>query len=171
MSINARLGCFFLATLLCAGGARAQLSSAPAPAADGKIHLDVVVTPRSGPPVGDLQQQDFTIVDNKAPRTITSFQVVTGREAPIRVVLVIDAINTTFTRISIEREEISKFLRAEGGHLAYPIALAVFTDKGMQIVQNFSSDGNVLAGALDKEDIGLRDMGRSAGYNGAIERW
>jgi VWFA-related protein len=171
MSINARLGCFFLATLLCAGGARAQLNSAPAPAADGKIHLEVVVTPRSGPPVGDLQQQDFTIVDNKTPRTITSFQVVTGREAPIRVVLVIDAINTTFTRISIEREEISKFLRAEGGHLAYPIALAVFTDKGMQIVQNFSSDGNVLAGALDKEEIGLRDMGRSAGYNGAIERW
>src|ERR1700689_733831 len=73
MSINARLSCLLLVTLLCTAGARAQLSSAPAPRADGKIHLDVVVTAKSRPPVADLQQQDFTIVDNKAPRNITSF--------------------------------------------------------------------------------------------------
>ena len=95
--------------------------------------MDVVVTPKSGPPVADLQQQDFTILDNKVPQPITSFEVVTGREAPIKVVLVIDAVNTGATSIAFERGEVTRFLRAEGGHLAYPVALAVFTDKGIYL--------------------------------------
>src|ERR1700677_4399920 len=123
MTIERRLGLLIFAPMLFVAVLPAQEKTPPPPAAAATIHLDVVVTPRSGPPVADLQQQDFTILDNKAPRTITSFQGVAGREAPIRVVLVVDAVNTVFTRISIEREEISKFLRAEGGRLAYPIAL------------------------------------------------
>jgi hypothetical protein len=35
------------------------------------ICLDVVVTPKSGPPVSSLQQQDFIVLDNKVPQTIT----------------------------------------------------------------------------------------------------
>ncbi len=37
---------------------------------------------KSGPPVADLQQQDFTLFDNKAPKHITSFQAVTGKPGP-----------------------------------------------------------------------------------------
>jgi VWFA-related protein len=170
MFINARLTCFFLICLFCTAGASAQQSSPSTQAGSGKIYLDVVVSPKSGAPVSGLQQRDFTLLDNKVPQSITSFKAVTGRDAPIEVVLVIDAVNTTFQNVSYERVEIDKFLRADGGHLAYPISLAVFADKGVQIVGNFSSDGNALSTALQQDNVGLRDIGRSAGFNGATER-
>jgi VWFA-related protein len=169
--IDVRLGCLVLVILLHTAAAPAQQPDRPTQPSNGKIHLDVVVAPKSGPPVSGLQQQDFTLLDNKIPQTITSFQAVTGREAPIEVILVIDAVNATAQNLNYERIEIDKFLRSEGGHLAYPIALAVFTDRGIQIVANFSSDGNALSAALQKEDIGLRTFGRSAGLSGEAERW
>jgi len=166
-----RFACFILVTLLCTQAISAQEpSAAPPPAAASKIYLDVVVSQKSGPPVADLQQQDFTLLDNKSPITITSFQAFTGREAPIKVVLVIDAVNAGTQRVDFDRIEVDKFLRAEGGHLAYPVALAVFTDKGISIAAELSSDGNALSEALDKQDIAIRAIGRSAGFYGAAER-
>jgi hypothetical protein len=42
---------------------------------DGRrISLDVVVTDKSGKPVPGLQQQDFTLLDDKQPQTILSFR-------------------------------------------------------------------------------------------------
>jgi VWFA-related protein len=166
-----RFACFILVGLLCTAALSAQEpSAAPPPAAASKVYLDVVVSPKSGPPVSNLQQQDFTLLDNKSPRTITSFQALTGREAPIKVVLVIDAVNSGTQRVDFERIQIDKFLRAEGGHLAYPVALAVFTDKGISIAAELSSDGNALSDALDKQDIAIRAIGGSAGFYGAAER-
>jgi VWFA-related protein len=171
---TSRLSRLILATLLSATAASAQQAARqtpPArPPAANQILLDVVVTPKSGPPVADLQQQDFTLLDNKAPQPITSFKLVPGREAPADILIVIDAVNVDYRVLSFQRAQISKFLRAEGGHLAYPIALAVFTDKGVQIVGNFSSDGNELSATLDREDIGLRAITRSGGFYGAAER-
>jgi hypothetical protein len=40
------------------------------------IHLNVVVTTKSGQPVTDLQQRDFKIFDNNSTRRITSFAAV-----------------------------------------------------------------------------------------------
>lgn len=170
MFTHTRVGLFLLAFLLCTGAVSSQQNRLPAQPNDGKIYLDVVVSPKSGPPVGDLQQQDFTFLDNKSPRAITSFQAFAGREAPIKVVLVIDAINTDTPHVSYERIQIDKFFRAEGGHLAYPVALAVATDKGISIAAEFSSDGNALGEALDKQDVAIRAIGRSAGFWGAAER-
>ncbi|MFZ0882839.1 MAG: VWA domain-containing protein [Candidatus Acidiferrales bacterium] len=154
-----------------AGIAAAQApTAAPPTATSSKIYLDVAVSPKSGPPVADLQQQDFTLLDNKSPQPITSFQAFTGREAPITVVVVIDAVNTGTERVGYERIQIDKFLRAEGGHLAYPVALAVFTDHGISIAAEPSSDGNELSEALDKSSIAIRAIGRSAGFYGADER-
>jgi VWFA-related protein len=170
MITSNRFACFILGTLLCTARISAQEpGAAPPPAAASKIYLDVVVSPKSGPPVADLQQQDFTLLDNKSPRTFTSFQALTGREAPIKVVLVIDAVNTGTQRVGYERIQIDKFLRADGGRLAYPVALAVFTDKGISIAAELSSDGNALSDALDKQDIAIRAIGRSGLY-GASER-
>lgn len=167
-----RLGYVLFVALLCsAAAASSQQSATPPPApATNQIFLDVVVTPKSGPPVADLQQQDLTLLDNKSSQPITSFKVVPGREAPAEIIIVIDAVNTGFRTLSFERTQLSKFLRSEGGHLAYPIALVVFTDKGIQIVGNFSSDGNSLGDTLDHSDIGLRDLTRAAGFYGAAER-
>ncbi len=170
MFSNSRLGCFLLATLLCAAAAPAQQNSPQVQAGGGKIYLDVTVSPKSGPPVADLQQQDFTLLDNNSPQAITSFAAVTGRQAPVQVVLVIDAINTDAREIGYERIQIDKFLRTDGGHLAFPVAIAVATDTGVKVAENFSSDGNALSAAMDHDQIGLRDIGRSAGFYGATER-
>jgi VWFA-related protein len=132
----------------------------------------VVVTQKSGTPVAGLQQQDFTLLDNKAPQTITSFQAVGEREADQSVILVMDAVNTDYDRLSYLRTEIGKFLRADGGHLAYPTALATFSDKGIQIEENFSTDGTALSASLDRANAGLRSSGlsRSTGFHGEAGR-
>jgi VWFA-related protein len=170
----ARLGCFLLACVVGTAGASAQQSApqteAGAGSGAGRMYLDVVVAAKSGQPVAGLQQQDFTLSDNKAPRTITSFQAVSGRDAPISVTLVIDAVNDTADNIRYERLQIDKFLRADGGNLKYPVALAVFTDTGIKGVTDFSIDGGAIADALQKDSIGLRDIGRTSGYWGATER-
>jgi VWFA-related protein len=171
MLIDARLSCFLFVTLLCTAAPSSQQNSPPARPANGRIYLDVVAAPKSGPPVADLQQQDFTLLDNNAPQTTTSFKAITGREAPIEVVLVIDAVNASYQTVAVARPEIDKFLRAEGGHLAYPVALVLFTDKGAQGLGSFSSDGNALSAALDQADVSLRSISRSAGFYGATERF
>jgi VWFA-related protein len=170
MFSNSPLTCFFLVTFLCASAASAQQSSPQTQPDSGKIFLDVTVGPKSGSPVAGLQQQDFTVLDNGSPVVITSFKAVSGREASIEVVVVIDAINTDARTIAYERVQIDKFLRAEGGHLSYPVAIAVATDTGVKVAENFSTDGNALSSAMDRDQIGLRDIGRSAGFYGATER-
>lgn len=158
-------------TLLCAGVASAQQNVAPTQPTGSKITLGVVVSPKSGAPVADLQQQDFTVLDNNAPQAITSFKAVTGREAPIEVVLLIDAVNASYQTVSVARPEIDKFLRAEGGRLAYPVSLVLFTDKGLQSLGSFSTDGNALSAELEQTDSGLRSITRAAGFYGATERF
>jgi VWFA-related protein len=170
MFIEKRLSSLIFLALLCTASSSAQQTSSPVQPGSAKISLDVVVAPKSGRPVADLQQQDFTVLDNKTPQTITSFKPVTGRDANLEVIVVSDAVNADYQTVSIERNEIDKFLRVEGGQLAHPTLLAVVTDKGIQILGEFSTDGNALSAELDKEDVGLRDLTRSAGYYGAAER-
>ena len=78
-----RISLFLLLPLLSASAlcAPPQTSQSQAPA--DKIYLDVVVTRKSGPPISGLQQQDFTLLDNKAPQTISSFRALTATQAPI----------------------------------------------------------------------------------------
>jgi hypothetical protein len=85
---------------LLAAAASAQQPGRPVQPGIGRISLDVVVTAKSGPPVAGLQQQDFTLLDNKHPQTITSFKAVAGREAPIEVIAVAEflALNTSTPR-------------------------------------------------------------------------
>ena len=171
MFFDARLGRLLLAALLVGSIASARQSQ-PAPQTNGnRINLDVVVTPKSGAPVGDLAQQDFTVLDNKTPQTITSFKAVNGRQASAEIVLVIDAVNASYSNVSYQRTQIDKFLRADEGRLTRPIALAIFTDQGARVVGDFSMDGNALSAALRREDVALRTIERSTGFWGATERW
>lgn len=137
---------------------------------DGLIHLDVVVAPKNGAPVKDLQQSNFTITDNKSAQTITSFRAVTGRETKVEVLLVVDAVNAGPETVSFERQQIDKFFGSESGTLPYPTSLAVVTDKGVQMMGGFSTDGKALSEALGKFNNGLRIINGSSGYYGAEER-
>ena len=172
--MRARVGHCLLVPLLCVlcvVVASAQQGNAPAQADDGKIYLDVVVTGKSGPAVGGLQQQDFTLLDNKASQPILSFQAVRGREAPLEIVLVVDDVNTGLEIIAYERTQIDKFLRTDGGRLAHPMALAFLTDSGIQLQNDFSSDGNALSAEMDQHALGLHSIRRSGGIYSAVERF
>jgi VWFA-related protein len=164
MSIRKHVGFLLVTPLVCAVAILAQQNMPPASAPASRIDLDVVVTPKSGPPVADLRQQDFTIFDNKAAQHITSFHARSGSQDPIHVILVIDAVNTGYQTIAYERGQIDKFLRTNGGRLAQPMSLAFFTDEGTQMEKGFSTDGNGLSESFDHYAIGLRDIRRSSQY-------
>lgn len=159
-----------LLLLLVLPSAAPVFAQQPATPTSNSIHLDVVVTPRSGTPVPDLKEQDFSVLDNKVPRQITSFRAVKGSEAPVKIILLIDAVNTPYLRLAYARGEIEKFLRANGGQLAHPLSLAIFTDTNTQIQNGYSTDGNALSKILDQSAIGLRTIRRSSGIYGADER-
>ena len=165
-----------LATYLLAGmlpiAAVAQDPVAPAdPGPQGSIRLNVVVTPSSGSPaLPDLQQSAFTLLDNGQPQPLTSFRAVTGKQDPVKILFVIDAININYTRLSYERAQVEKYLKANDGALAQPSALAVVTDTTVEAMPSFTKDGNALSKVLDDKVIGLRELRRDSGFYGAEDR-
>ena len=171
MAIETRFSALLLLAFLQFPSLTSAQQNTPAGDSTGKIHLDVVVTAKSGPPVAGLHQQDFTVLDNKTQRPVTSFQALGGSQAPIEIVLLVDAVNITYQRLAYARTEIEKFLRANEGRLAHPTTLAIFTDGGTQIQEGSSSDGNALSADLDKYAVGLRTIRRSSGIYGADERF
>ncbi len=139
-------------------------SAAPAPA--GSVTLNVVVDTKSGQPVPNLRQQDFTVLDNKKPRPITSFRIVSPAEVPVHVIVVLDAVNTPFSMVAYVREGVENFLKANEGALAHPTSIAVLSDEGLQIDDRFSTNGLALSDDLEKHQIGLRQINRSSEWSG-----
>jgi VWFA-related protein len=138
-----------------------------------RITLDVVVTDKSGKPIPGLQQQDFTLLDNKEPNKILSFEAVQGGAAtadpPIEVMLLVDEVNTAFRGVSYARQEIEKFLRRNGGELERPLSLVFLSDSGIRSTST-SRDGNALVGEMNQNEAGLRTIGRAQGAYGASDR-
>lgn len=151
------------------GGALAQ-QTAVRKGAPGEIHLDVAVTRSKGEPVGVLSEKDFTVLDNKRPASIASFAAVQGKAAAVEVVIVIDSVNTPYTYLGYQRDQIANYLRSDGGKLPYPTTFAVLTDTSFEVYQGASKNGNAVADALHHTDIGLREINRSQGFWGAADR-
>jgi VWFA-related protein len=139
--------------------------------AGAQIKLDVVVTPGSGLPVPGLRQQDFTLLDNKVPVPITRFQASSVAQAPVQAILVIDTLNIPLIGVGREQGEIAKFLRANGGHLAVPTVLTVFSEKGFEALGGPTQDGNALASTLAGANFTERTIRRSQGVYGAEDRY
>ncbi len=161
-----------------AAGAAAQSEPASAPLAEnseGRIKLDVVVTDKPGKPVSGLEMKDFSLMDNKQPAKILSFHAVDGTvqpaDPPVEVILVIDTVNLPYLEVAFARQEIAKFLLQNGGHLAQPVSVQVFTNQGMDFQSDPSTDGNALATQVNQIDNRLRTLGSSAAGNGASERF
>ncbi|HTB20515.1 MAG TPA: VWA domain-containing protein [Bryobacteraceae bacterium] len=160
-----RACCIFLACFLSVSGF--------AQPTDRHITLDVVVTDKSGKPVPGLQEQDFTLLDNKQPQKIVSFEAVQGAaktDTPVEIVLLVDEVNANFTSVSFERAQIEKFLRRDGGQLPRPVSLAVLSDSGIAMSNATTQDGNALAMELTQNKAGLRSITRSQGVYGASDR-
>lgn len=69
-------------SLFCVAAGSAQQAPPGDTPTPRSIQLNVIVTTASGQPVTDLQQKDFTILDNKSTRTITSFKAVAMSPRP-----------------------------------------------------------------------------------------
>ncbi|MGA7156109.1 MAG: VWA domain-containing protein [Acidobacteriaceae bacterium] len=176
MSVASRLALPLVAVLVLGGGTgRAQEGASNALHArqgppSRTIHLDVVVTRKDGEAVAGLKASDFTLLDDKKPTAIASFEEADTAKQPVEAILLIDSVNTPYTAISQVRIQVDKFLHANGGKLPLPLSIAVLGDAGVKMQHGYSRDGNALSASLAGYTIGLRAIGRSAGFEGAAER-
>ena len=170
MSIGNRVGFLLLVALLYNPATSAQQDNSANQQRPNNIYLDVVVTQKSGSPVTGLSQRDFTLLDNKAPQTITSFQALGGGEAPAEVIVLIDAVNAKPEAIAYERNQIEKFLTANGGRLPHLTTFAIFTDVDTHIHGGFTTDGNALSASLNDAIVSIRRVSPLAGFEGSTDR-
>jgi VWFA-related protein len=149
-------------------------NAAAQPTDPHSITINVLVTDKSGEHIRGLAASDFTLLDNKQPVKLTGFRVLDSKASPpaepVRIVIVVDMINTGFDAVARERVELEQYLKQDGGRLAEPTSLAVLAESGLKAEQGASNDGNQLLAALDKQGSELRSVGRSAGFYGAAER-
>jgi VWFA-related protein len=132
---------------------------------------DVVVTDKNGMPVHGLQQGDFTVLENKAPQTIKSFEEHSGETAkPIasatlpagvfsnvpatksRVVnvLLLDGLNTPPQSQPYLRNQLVKFLAEERPGTQ----TAVFTlNSRLGLLQDFTTDTEILKRAVKSQGV------------------
>ncbi len=134
------------------------------------IYLDVLATQKSGQPLTGLKAGDFALLIDKKPEKITSFAEISAKDHPVEAIVLIDSINTDYDVVSQVRQQLDQFLRANGGKLPLPTALAVLTSRGVEMQGSYSTDGKLLDAALSKYTIGLREIRRSAGMVGYAER-
>jgi hypothetical protein len=141
-------------------GPTQQLTSPASDGAHGLINLDVVVTDNSGKTITGLGPNDFTLLDNHQAQKILSFDSFDGVSAkpdpPVEVILVIDtmgmpgylSMGMPGYLAGFEREEVERFLRQNGGHLAQPFTIFGLSDKGFWTLAEPSNDGNALAAEI-----------------------
>jgi VWFA-related protein len=142
---------------------------------EGRIKLDVVVTGDAGKPVTGLGPMDFKILDNDQPRKILSFRSFAGNDAkpnpPVEVILVVDTVNLPFQQVAFIRQEIARFLRQNGGHLAQPLSFILFTDAGIRMQPRPSTDGNALLGIVDQIKGSISTINPAMGAEGDLMRF
>jgi VWFA-related protein len=150
-----------------------QSSMASAGDASNAITLDVVVTNHSGQAVSGLQQQDFTLLDNKQPQKITSFLAgegtKTAAESPAQVLLVLDEVNTPVRNEVIARQELQKFL-SQNAELPQPISIVFFSDSGAAATKA-TRDPKFLLAELQQHPTPLSNHKAAQGLYGAGERF
>lgn len=140
------------------------------------VRLDAVVTDKQGKPVTGLHAQDFTVLDDGHPVTLSDFASNDGQAHGIDanaisvVLIVFDTVNTSLTDTAYARDQVTAFLKADGGKLSHPVALFMFNGDGAVPIGNVSTDGNSLAAALQAAGSNLHPVTRSQGFYGAEER-
>lgn len=154
------------------GQAQSTGPQEPQTAQPGSITIDVVASDKQGHAIRGLGQQDFTVLDNGKPVTLTGFRAIDTSADPeaVRVVLVVDMINSDVDVVQRVREQVGEFLKQDGGKLGYPTTIAAMTETGVTMMHGYSQDGNRMLASFQKLPNSLRLVGRSAGFYGAAER-
>lgn len=94
------------------------------------IHLNVLVLDATGKPVTGLGKADFRVLAHGEPQTITAFQ---DSSRPVRILLVLDAINNTAGGYAEERKAIRKFLSQNGSTQPFPVSLVRVALDGLTV--------------------------------------
>src|SRR5713226_8308411 len=133
------------------------------------VQVSVIVQDKKGEPVAGLTKDDFSILDQKQPQTISTFSVESIRPlpppaepppnlfsnrfeqkggAPASVtVILLDALNTKFEDMAYARQQIIKFL----GQLQPQDRVALYTlTTNLRVLHDFTSDATRLLQALDR---------------------
>jgi VWFA-related protein len=144
--------------------------------AQRRINLDVLVTGKEGKPVSALEPLDFSLFDNNQPRRILGFRRTDGIagskfDPPVEVIIVLDAVNLPYQAVTLQRLEVESFLRRNGGHLAQPTSIFMFSSEGLRVQPAPSKDGNLLAAALDQSTGTVRARATAAGDYGLAEQF
>ena len=127
--------------------------------AQHRILLNVLVTDASGKRVTGLKQEDFTLLDNGQPQKVVSFRAVKGSVgfAPVRIVLMLDAVNNSTRDINRDSRSIEHFLKQGQGLLTYPTSIAILTSAGTRIGQPFR-DRDAVTGELRMFSKGVHEF-------------
>jgi VWFA-related protein len=155
VSVNLRLNLFVLVLFSAPRMAAQQIDSGAHPGE--RVYVDTVVTQASGTPVSGLQQEDFRLSDNGVPQTITSFIAVSGREAQISVIVVLD-LRGSSRELATTVEDVKRFLRSGGGELAYSTTIEFVTNKGLELRGGPSRDGNAISASLKKPAVSILNV-------------
>jgi VWFA-related protein len=148
--------------LCCVASVFAQTASVATPPShseqvQGLINLDVVVTDNSGKPVSGLRPDDFSLLDNGQPQKILSFRAFDGNsykhDPPVAALLLIDTMGMPGYLEALERDEVERFLRRNGGHLDQPITIFGLSDTGLWTLAQPSDDGNTLAAEIARDRV------------------
>ena len=131
---------------------------------EGHIRLDVVVTDEADHPVSGLDLADFTLLDNHHATPILSFHAVHGTgqatNPPVEVILLVDALNFSYTDVSFFTRAMENFLLQNDGHLAEPVSVFSLVYDGVSAQPRPSLDGTVEAAELKSMDRTLRRTAR-----------
>jgi VWFA-related protein len=140
--------------------------------------MDVVVTDKSGKVTKGLEEKDFTVQDSGQPQKIIAFRAVSGEvveaqpnDPPVKIIFMVDEINTTFSKVAYERNQITKFLQQNGGKINYPVSMGFFSDKGIDVDETSTRDGTALLASFDQHVTALRSSKESSGFYGTVERF
>jgi VWFA-related protein len=135
------------------------------------VVLDVVVKDKKGKIVTGLKKEDFSVLEDKKPQTIRTFEtpaahvmppdtvgkaVVTSAadlpkigDAPITL-LVLDELNTQFSDMAYARHELEKYLLAQPAVLKQPTALLVASNTKFQLLHDYTQNRADVISALKK---------------------
>lgn len=136
-----------------------------------RVILNVQVTTTAGQPALDLEQSDFNLLVDNQRSKISSFQRAGNDSAatPVRVVLVIDALNNSAGRVGSYRKAISKYLQSGSGALVNQTAIAVLSDRGMEM-SPFSDDRAAVMRELNNRSGKIDSMScRDIALQGSME--
>lgn len=145
-----------------------------APAAGGHVMtIDVEVTDKPGHHLRGLRASDFSLLDNNQPQRLVGFrstEAVRQAANQVRVVIIVDMINSDWDTVSCEREQLMEFLTEDKGHLAHPTSVALLTDDGLKIERLTTMDGNAMEADLKGTNSVFRLIGRNTGVYGDVDR-